>query len=336
MTNYDYGYNVESTINTTMSNPGLSALFIGIIIFSLLLGLIKLISYWKIFTKKGKPGWAILIPIYNVIVQIQVANLSMIYFLLLLIPIVNIYAIFKINISMAHNFGKTTGFGIGLVLLPIIFIPLLAFSDIPEEKNNNDEKDFNAINVINNNDNNNNVTDNAIPTIENLEVTPINIENNEQENISNTKSQNEIKQKNNITETNNVNNEENNNVIAENINTESSINNAPTETIDIENNVNNNTPIETINTENNTETNNIEIPSSNESMNAFNVKPVETNNNLDTEVLDIPQVENKQDNIIENQTTETITSDNKKYCKNCGKEMPSIVSICPNCGTDNE
>lgn len=335
MTNYDYGYNVESTINTTMSNPGLSALFIGIIIFSLLLGLIKLISYWKIFTKKGKPGWAILIPIYNVIVQIQVANLSMIYFLLLLIPIVNIYAIFKINISMAHNFGKTTGFGIGLVLLPIIFIPLLAFSDIPEEKNNNDEKDFNAINVINNNDNNNNVTDNAIPTIENLEVTPVNIENNEQENISNTNSQNEIKQDNNITETNNVNNEDNN-IVAETTNIENSINNVPIESIDIENNINNNIPLETINTENNTETNNIEIPSSNENINAFNAKPVETNNNLDTEVLDIPQVENKKENIIENQTTETITSDNKKYCKNCGKEMPNIVSICPNCGTDNE
>lgn len=335
MTNYDYGYNVESTINTTMSNPGLSALFIGIIIFSLLLGLIRLISYWKIFTKKGKPGWAILIPIYNVIVQIQVANLSMIYFLLLLIPIVNIYAIFKINISMAHNFGKTTGFGIGLVLLPIIFIPLLAFSDIPEEKNNNDEKDFNAINIINNNDNNDNVTDNVVPTIENLEVTPVNIENNEQENISNTKSQNKIKQDNNITETNNVNNEDNN-ILAETTNIENSINNVPIESIDIENNVNNNIPLETINTENNTETNNIEIPSSNENINAFNAKPVETNNNLDTEVLDIPQVENKKENIIENQTTETITSDNKKYCKNCGKEMPNIVSICPNCGTDNE
>lgn len=335
MTNYDYGYNMESTINTTMSNPGLSALFIGIIIFSLLLGLIMLISYWKIFTKKGKPGWAILIPIYNVIVQIQIANLSMIYFLLLLIPIVNIYAIFKINISMAHNFGKTTSFGIGLVLLPIIFIPLLAFSDIPEERNNNEEKDFNAINVINNNDNNDNVTDNVVPTIENLEVTPVNIENKEEENITNTNSQDEIKQDNEIIDTNNVNNEDNN-IVAETTNIENSINNVPVESIDIENNVNNNIPIETINTENNTETNNIEIPSSNESINAFNVKPAETNNNLDTEVLDIPQVENKQENIIENQTTETITSDNKKYCKNCGKEMPSIVSICPNCGTDNE
>ena len=25
-----------------------------------------------------------------------------------------------------------------------------------------------------------------------------------------------------------------------------------------------------------------------------------------------------------------------KFCKNCGNELPNIVSICPNCGTDNE
>ena len=47
--------------------------------------------------------------------------------LLLLIPIYNIYLIFKFNIDLAHAFNKGTGFGIGLVLLPFVFSLMLAF-----------------------------------------------------------------------------------------------------------------------------------------------------------------------------------------------------------------
>ena len=48
---------------------------------------------------------------------------------LILIPLVNIAIMFIINIALAKSFGKGTGFGIGLVLLPFIFVPLLAFGD---------------------------------------------------------------------------------------------------------------------------------------------------------------------------------------------------------------
>jgi len=34
-----------------------------------------------------------------------------------------------ININLAQVFGKSTGFGIGLIFLPIIFIPILAFGN---------------------------------------------------------------------------------------------------------------------------------------------------------------------------------------------------------------
>ena len=33
-----------------------------------------LASYWKIFTKAGQPGWAAIIPIYNVIIYLKIVD----------------------------------------------------------------------------------------------------------------------------------------------------------------------------------------------------------------------------------------------------------------------
>ena len=55
------------------------------------------------------------------------------YLLLFIIPIANIYAIFKIYIELAHKFNKSTGFGVGLIFLSVIFFPMLAFGDATYE-----------------------------------------------------------------------------------------------------------------------------------------------------------------------------------------------------------
>ena len=34
--------------------------------------LILIAAHWKIFTKAGKPGWACLVPIYNLIVILEI------------------------------------------------------------------------------------------------------------------------------------------------------------------------------------------------------------------------------------------------------------------------
>ena len=49
------------------------------------------------------------------------------YWLLLLIPIVNIFIIFAVYQGVARKFSKSPGFGVGLVLLSFIFMPILAF-----------------------------------------------------------------------------------------------------------------------------------------------------------------------------------------------------------------
>ena len=48
-------------------------------------------------------------------------------FLLLLIPIYNIILGIQTQVRLARAFGKSGGFAAGLVFLPYIFIPLLAF-----------------------------------------------------------------------------------------------------------------------------------------------------------------------------------------------------------------
>lgn len=85
---------------------------------------------WKIFEKAGQPGWAAVVPIYNMyVLTVEVARKEILWFVLMFIPCVNIVAVILVSIDVAKNFGKGPGFGIGLALLSPIFFPLLGFSD---------------------------------------------------------------------------------------------------------------------------------------------------------------------------------------------------------------
>jgi len=122
--NYDYyyyGYN-EPTVSL------FSGAFLVMWIIILLIYAFNVVCMWKVFTKAGKPGWASLIPIYNMVVLLQITELPMWYIALLFIPVGNVIALFMIYIELAHRFGKSTGFGIGLALLSPIFMAILAFS----------------------------------------------------------------------------------------------------------------------------------------------------------------------------------------------------------------
>ncbi len=100
---------------------------IGVVYFAVLL--LAIISMWKIFTKAGKPGWAAIVPIYNLIVLIEICCKPIWWFILMLIPIVNIVIIIILCIELAKRFGKGIGYAIGILLLGFIFLPMLAFGD---------------------------------------------------------------------------------------------------------------------------------------------------------------------------------------------------------------
>ncbi len=97
-------------------------------IFGGAFSILMLVAFWKLFKKAGEHGWAILIPFYNLYVLFKVAFGNGWKFLLLLIPIVNFVFAIMLNFKLAKSFGKSTGYGFGLLFLGFIFIPILAFS----------------------------------------------------------------------------------------------------------------------------------------------------------------------------------------------------------------
>lgn len=104
----------------------------GAMVFvQLALMVLVVVSFWKIFSKAGKPGWAAIVPIYNIVVYLQVVNRPIWWIILLLIPIVNIVVAIILTNDLAKSFNKGIGWTIGMLLLGVVFYPMLAFSSDP-------------------------------------------------------------------------------------------------------------------------------------------------------------------------------------------------------------
>ena len=117
---------------TDAEAAGLIAIVFGaLLIPSLILIAIYVIANWKIFEKAGQPGWAAIIPIYNLIVMLDVQGRPKWWVIWYLIPFVNYVSILVMFIILcldyAKRFGKDGGFVAGLILLNPIFLLILAF-----------------------------------------------------------------------------------------------------------------------------------------------------------------------------------------------------------------
>jgi hypothetical protein len=99
-------------------------LFIELAIFVLILA-----GMWQVFAKAGQPGWAAIVPIYNIIVLLQIGGKPWWWVLLFLIPVINIVMAVLVGVAIAKSFGKSDAFGVGLGLLGFIFYPILGFGD---------------------------------------------------------------------------------------------------------------------------------------------------------------------------------------------------------------
>jgi hypothetical protein len=101
----------------------------AVIVIYLAIIVVCIAAMWKVFTKAGKPGWACIIPIYNTIVMLEIVGKPLWWFLLLLIPCVNIVFFIWMYNLLSKSFGKSEGFTVGLILLAPIFICILGFGD---------------------------------------------------------------------------------------------------------------------------------------------------------------------------------------------------------------
>jgi magnesium-transporting ATPase (P-type) len=133
---------------------------IFLFVFLLVACILLIVTNWKIFSKAGKPGWASLIPFYNIYIMSDIAFGNLSYFIAIMISWVVsflggfleisilsslaglasfvLYIIYCVKISKA--FGKSGGFAVGLVLLPLIFFPILGLGSAeyigPQQKEN--------------------------------------------------------------------------------------------------------------------------------------------------------------------------------------------------------
>ncbi len=104
-------------------------------IIVLVVVVIYIVSLWMLFEKAGKPGWAAIIPVYNVIVLLEIVGLQWYWifiFLAGIIPVIGNLIIlafwFYLSYLVALSYGKDIGFAVGLFLVGFVFYPMLAFN----------------------------------------------------------------------------------------------------------------------------------------------------------------------------------------------------------------
>jgi len=115
--------------SSTDFTAGIFALIGAMLIPILIVAVITIVGQWKVYTKAGKPGWACIVPIYNLIVMLEIVGKPIWWIFLFLIPCVNIiFLVWTYNL-LSKSFGQGEGFTIGLLLLGFIFWPILGFGN---------------------------------------------------------------------------------------------------------------------------------------------------------------------------------------------------------------
>ena len=113
----------EDAMNTAAAQGG--SMIGGLIGLAILVFLIA--AMWKVFTKAGKAGWLVLIPIVNIYQLLKIAGRPGWWLILFLIPLVNLIISILVSMDIAKSFGKGAGFGLGLAFLSPIFYPIMGF-----------------------------------------------------------------------------------------------------------------------------------------------------------------------------------------------------------------
>ena len=97
------------------------------IIICVALTVFEIAAMWKVFTKAKQPGWAAIIPIYNIYIMTKITGKPGIWVLWCFIPFVNIVFYIWLYNMISKSFGHDEGFTVGLILLGVVFWPILGF-----------------------------------------------------------------------------------------------------------------------------------------------------------------------------------------------------------------
>lgn len=88
-----------------------------------------IVGIWKIFEKAGVEGWKILIPFYNFYVWLKIIKKPLWWYIILLIPFINVFMVFLMIIELMKGFEKNALYEQALgVIFPFVVLPYLGFS----------------------------------------------------------------------------------------------------------------------------------------------------------------------------------------------------------------
>jgi len=99
----------------------------SISIVAFVIAVLYIAGMWQIFRKAGRPGWAAIVPFYDLYVLLKVVGRPGWWLVLYFIPLVNIVISLIVLWDLCRSFGKGWGFWWGLFLLPFVFVPVLGF-----------------------------------------------------------------------------------------------------------------------------------------------------------------------------------------------------------------
>jgi hypothetical protein len=88
---------------------------------------------WGLVTKAGEPGWAALVPGYNLFLLLRISGITVYWGLLFLMPALNMGLWFVVCDQLALKFGRGIGTSLGLMCLGFVFFPLLGFGSAKYE-----------------------------------------------------------------------------------------------------------------------------------------------------------------------------------------------------------
>lgn len=113
-------------VNSFNTNSNFSKFVLIYMLLFFIVFLVNFIGMIKIYKKLNKPGWAVIVPIYNMWALFEGVGLPG---WLSILPVANFIGLIVAYFRLAKVLNKSTGFGLGLVFLSFIFIPILGFSD---------------------------------------------------------------------------------------------------------------------------------------------------------------------------------------------------------------
>jgi hypothetical protein len=89
----------------------------GVFVIFILMTFIAVVGQWKLYEKCNLPGYAALIPGWNVIVFLKIMGRPAHHALLLLVPGYNIYFLFKLYVELCQSFGRNKSIDYAMVFI---------------------------------------------------------------------------------------------------------------------------------------------------------------------------------------------------------------------------